>query len=139
MFYCSHCKRKLPKLTGNGGTGYAVKSNGHKICYDCCAIKDAEYMHDKGKITLYLTLLDDGYSRVVRSYHTRGKIINWPGTLSFPCRVRRKVNTHNFAGTRYDVWFRGPDGFNWYGVTYGENTQLCHCKRTKDKWIKEMN
>lgn len=57
--------------------------------------------------------------------------MNWPGSLEFRCWTR--TGNHNIARTRYDVWFYGPDGYIWYGVTYGEDTQLCHCKRTKKK------
>lgn len=56
---------------------------------------------------------------------------NWPHTLVF--RAHGQVGRHNIAGKRYDVWFNGPDGYEWHGVTYGDWTQLCHCKRTKRK------
>ena len=71
-------------------------------------------MTEHGRIMLYLS---------------NGEVMNWPGTLRFPAHVRK--GRHNIAGSRYDVWFAGPDGFQWHGVQYGDNTQICHCKRTK--------
>jgi hypothetical protein len=53
----------------------------------------------------------------------------WPGTLKIRCGVR--TGRHNIAGKRYDVWFVGPDGKNWHGVTYGDNTQICRVRRLK--------
>jgi hypothetical protein len=47
--------------------------------------------------------------------------------------VGRTTGRHNIAGVRYDVWFRGPDGHVWWGVQYGDMTQICHCKRTKEE------
>ena len=35
------------------------------------------------------------------------------------------------AGIRYDCWFRF-EGFWWWGVRYGNNTEIVHCKRTKE-------
>jgi hypothetical protein len=74
-------------------------------------------MKDEGRITLYLT--DDG------------RVTNWPNSLSFKGHVSK--GRHNIAGTRYDVWFTGPDGHRWHGTQYGDNTQICHCKRTKER------
>lgn len=55
---------------------------------------------------------------------------NWSGGLSFPCITMHK-GSHNIARVRYDVTFRGPDGKQWRGTTYGDNTQICHCRRLK--------
>jgi predicted lipoprotein len=55
------------------------------------------------------------------------EVSNWPGTLKMRAHVR--VGNHNMARNRYDAWFTGPDGQQWHGVTIGDNTQLCHCKR----------
>lgn len=97
-------------------TGYGRDKDGNRHCYECCAKNDREAMIRDGRATLYLT--DKG-------------ITNWPGSLRFrhgPIREGR----HNIAGSRYDTWFAGPDGFTWHAVQYGENTQICHCKRTRE-------
>ena len=97
-------------------TGYGLNPiDGKRSCYKCCAAIDATYMKEKGRIALYLT---------------ESGVTNWPGSLSFPVLARTKGG-HNIAQSRYDVWFRGPDNFIWHGVQYGENTQICHCRRTK--------
>jgi len=127
-FTCSVCKRHLPgNPPGHFTLGYARKGpKGPKVCYDCCAMKDAEWMCDKGHITLYL---DESSSR--------WWVTNWPGSLAFPSSMQSSHGRHNISGTRSDVWFRGPDGFMWWGVSYGDNdTQTCHCRRTKQRWAR---
>ena len=112
-------------------TGYGVNENSETFCYSCCAENDREYMKEHGKITLYLTINREIVCNVGRKWFD-GKVGNWPDSLSFPCRV--KQGNHNIAGTRYDVWFNGPNGRVWHGVQYGDMTQLCYCKQTKEKW-----
>lgn len=79
-FYCSACHSTKP-VAITGGTGYATKSNGEKVCYKCCAIEDIRYMNDNGRTTLY--------------YDGR-KITNWPGSLEFRA-IRYKEGKHNIA------------------------------------------
>jgi hypothetical protein len=62
-------------------------------------------------------------------YYTGDEVINWPGTLRIPVDYS-SAGRHNIAGTRTDVWFRFG-GAEWHGVTYGEMTQIVHCKRKK--------
>ena len=79
-FTCSKChKDKTHNVKGSCGvTGYAIREDGSKICYDCCAIEDSEYMTETGRITLYLTGdLETG------GRFTPTEISNWPGTLKF--------------------------------------------------------
>jgi hypothetical protein len=76
-------------------------------------------MERTGRATLYLTTKPDGAA----------EITNWPGSLRFTGRYTK--GAHNIARTRYDVWFYGPDKTAWYGVQYGENTQIAHCRRVK--------
>jgi hypothetical protein len=114
-FKCSRCEQVKPVQT-EGGTGYALQDNGAPVCYACCAELDKEYMREHGKISLYLADRD---------------VTNWPGSLRFPVWSIKK-SPHNIARWRYDAWFNGPDGHVWHGVQYGENTQLIHCKRTKE-------
>ena len=86
-FYCSTCKTHKPLLTDSAGTGYAIKRNGYKVCYACCADEDIKQMAKDGSITLYL----EGH-----------EVINWPGTLRFQI-THSRTSWHNFAGV---------DGFN---------------------------
>jgi hypothetical protein len=98
-------------------------------------------MLETGRATLYLTLNEvnpmrpnrhlDGVSSI---YHDgTAHVGNWPGSLQFKLYPRVKVGYHNVAGRRYDVWFPGPDGFVWHGTQFGDMTQICHCKRTKER------
>ena len=123
-FDCADCGEHKVHVnpTGNGGVGYArVSEDGieKKVCYDCCGKRDLVQMEAEGRIALYLVKRE-------------GKqiVVNWPGTLSFPVRYSR-TGRHNIAGTREDVWFTGPDGREWWGVSYGQWTQICRCKRLK--------
>lgn len=112
-------------------SGYGQDSEGKKYCYACCAERDKEAMRTDGRITLYLSKVGahDKSQRAFIAQHY--KISNWPGTLTIePTKV--EIGRHNIAGTRYNVWFVF-EGDWWYGVQYGENTQLLHCKRTKEK------
>lgn len=88
-----------------------------KVCFACCGKRDRASLVTDTIATLYLST-------------NPTCVANWPGTLSIPCTVRR--GRHNIAGCRYDVWFTGPDGRRWHGVTYGDNTQLCHCRKLAD-------
>lgn len=116
QFKCSHCKQVKPVQT-SGGTGYGYIDD-KPVCYECCGAADRASMLETGRATLYLTRTDGAYS-----------VTNWPGTMRLAAGV--KVGRHNIAGRRYDAWFTGPDGKPWHGVTYGDNTQICHCKRLK--------
>lgn len=80
-------------------------------------------MRETGKAALYLIKVET---------QSGFQLTNFGGKLVFvvPFITHGK---HNIARTRIDIWFRGPDGFIWWGVSYGKNTQLCHCKRTKQK------
>lgn len=92
------------------------------VCYACCAKHDHEQASETGRATLYLSGTSGRY-----------KISNWPGSLEYQVMSVRK-GRHNIARTRYDVRFNGPDESgalvaDWYGVQYGENTQILHCRR----------
>jgi hypothetical protein len=132
FFVCGRCGEVLPVQT-EGGTGYAYETeNGPPVCYACCGEIDRARMIETGRAVLYLThnRASGNYSNTFGQY-VDGKVSNWPGTLNFPARVR--IGRHNIAGRRYDVWFNGPDGYEWHGVQYGDNSQLTHSKRTKTK------
>ena len=100
-------------------TGYGTYNDDKTYCYTCCAKRDRKAMIETGRATLYLV-----------KHSVNESVVNWPGSLSFPVRSIH-IGHHNIAGKRYDVWFIGPDGSKWHGVTYGNHTQLCHCKRVK--------
>ena len=126
-FACVDCHAIKEAKTNHCGTGYADCPDG-KVCYDCCAARDEKFMTEHGKITMYLTLQQCELRGTYRPMRN-STIPNWPGTLRFVGIVR--TGRHNMAGKRYDVWFSDNDGKKWHGVTYGDNTQLCHCKRLK--------
>jgi len=96
--------------------GYGIYEN-KTYCFPCCAENDRRAMESTGKATLYLV---------------NSEVTNWPSSLRFPVFCSR-TGKHNIAGKRYDVWFQDRKGTTWYGVTYGGNTQICHCQRTKSK------
>ena len=129
-FKCIDCKQTKP-IQKEGGTGYATLKNNHKVCYACVAERDKKDMIQTGRAILYLSEVKEpkfgGVNNVTGGRHW--KISNWPGTLSFPAYV--STGRHNIARTRYDARFTGPDGKKWWGVQYGENTQIIRCKRLK--------
>ncbi len=96
-------------------TRYGRDKQDRIVCYSCCAILDRIDMSQHGDTVLYLS---------------NNEVTNWPGSLRFPVNYWRK-GKHNIARNRYDVWFKGPDGFVWHGVQYGDYTHLCHCKKTR--------
>jgi len=117
---CGHTIAK-PDPAKFCGVGYGVDNAGKTSCYECCGKQDLAQMEKDGKTWLYLTRDATG-----------GKLTNRPGTLVFfPSRIKK--SGHNMAGSRYDVWFTDKQGRAWHGVNYGENTQICHCKRMKAK------
>ena len=131
-FKCMDCGQTFPILT-NGGTGYACLPNpappDNRICYPCCAVRDRASMIETGRAVLYLTT-EPNLTPAGNSHGETGTVSNWPGSLKIKTGPV-KVGHHNMAGKRYDVWFTGPDGKDWHGVQYGENTQICHCRRVK--------
>lgn len=120
-FHCVDCGQDKPVHTGTGGTGYG-QYGGKKVCYACAAKRDAAYMTENGKISLYLSKDEQG----------NWKVTNWPGSLSFDAFNITK-GRHALAKTKIDVDFRGPDGQLWHGTQYGENTQIVHTRRVKGR------
>lgn len=119
-FLCSDCKAFKPIPLDGCGTGYARDNSDNLICYQCAGKRDEAEMVASGKAVLYLSHHGgDGW-----------RVTNWPGTLSIrPQSVQS--GRHNFARTRKDVWFIGPDQARWHGVQLGEFSQICRCKRLK--------
>ncbi len=118
MFVCKVCGESKLVRTGGGGTGYASRENGDKVCYACCADEDRAYMREHGKIMLYLGIGD--------------AVSNWSGTLIIrPDRVRRSFGWgFGRAYRRVDVWF-SFEGATWYGRQQGDFNQVLHCRRIK--------
>lgn len=123
-FKCVDCHEALP-VKENGGTGYAErrKADEHglagKVCYECCGKSDRRDLETKDRAVLYLNKKDG-----------RWVVSNWPGTLVFSARVRK--GSHNWAKTRLDCWFEDHTGRTWWGVSYGEYTELAHCRKLKE-------
>jgi hypothetical protein len=110
MCDCGHLESEHSDIT----RGYGTDANGKTRCYDCCAEEDKRIMREDGRTYLYLD--------------TKNKTVsNWPGSFKAAINYMR-TGRHNIAGKRYDVWF-SFEGQQWHGVTYGDNTQICHCKR----------
>ena len=116
---CEGCGTECQSKGGAAGYG---TSNGKRYCYQCCAQIDRDEMdkaaQERGRFTLYLVKRNDSWF-----------VENWPGTLSFPARIR--WGRHNIAGKRTDAWFTDHAGRPWHGVQIGEWTQLCHCRPVK--------
>jgi hypothetical protein len=93
-----------------------------RLCIHCTSALEKTWMLEHGRTCLYLHEED----------HVPARVSDWRSLLNFPV-LRYRFGGHNIAGTRTDVWFKGPDNFLWWGVLYGQNTQLAHCKRTKNK------
>ena len=136
---CDRCDKEI----GKSAYGKLGKLGNKVHCFDCCADIDRQSMIDTGNskhLPLYLSvhgryLKPLPVSQQAKVQYFKGVVTNWPASLSFNCDVKLTRGGHNIAGTRYDVWFNGPDGYIWHGVNYGENTMVCHCKRTKQKAV----
>lgn len=88
----------------------------------CAAERQRRDMIDTGRAVLYLP----GDPRL--SWRVR----DWTNFMSFRV-VRYNISRHNMAGRRVDVWFPGPDGYVWHGYRVGQNTEICHCRRTQER------
>lgn len=122
-FICSQCGKTKAKDATSCGTGYGTNAKGDKICYQCIGendTRDFEGAQVGQKFTMYLTK---------NSVTGENEVTNWPG--SFRAQVQRlHTGKHNIAGKRYDAYFK-VRGNQFHGVTYGDNTQICHVKRIK--------
>lgn len=129
IYSCATCHEEiLPIVRNDDGSypitnGYGYDHEGNKHCYSCCAAQDKAAMIANGKYVLYLC------EQKNKAY----RVTNWPNSLSFHVMNVSK-SWHNMARVRYDVWFVGPDCHIWHGYQVGDNTQICHVKRTKEIW-----
>ncbi|HEC72600.1 MAG: hypothetical protein ACTSW7_00590 [Candidatus Thorarchaeota archaeon] len=125
-FECPICKKTKPISTSGVGTGYGKNVAGETICYDCCGKLDLQRMEDaKPGDRVHLYLNTEKHPRVVS---------NWPGSLKLNCYASSN-GSHNIAGTREDVWFGNDEIGHWWGVQYGEYTQICHCTKLKRRSV----
>ena len=118
---CFICKKEIVSDNSSCGTGYGRDANNNKVCYACCGERDKQYMRDHNKMTLYFSMPSD---------KRLAKVSNWPESLVWE-NVSYTVGGHNWGLNRYDCWF-WFEGFEWHGVCYGDNTQILHCKKTKN-------
>lgn len=136
---CAKCHKAIPVKPGLF-PGYSIwrdpDGNPAYVCEKCCSGVEARAAHETGRATLYLTEKSDAFSYKASDFPTPqptfsrriGFVSNFPGLIKRRCIIKK--GSHNIAGTRYDVWFRWM-GAEWHGVQYGENTQICHCRRLK--------
>jgi len=112
-------------------TGYGIDAEGKKLCYACCAERDKKTMTEESSITIYLSYDKAGYGGFHKAFGEwfKGRVTNWPGSLEIKASIHK--GRHNVSTTRYDCWFIGPDGKTWYGVQYGEFTQVVHCRKLR--------
>jgi hypothetical protein len=105
--------------------GYARRAvDDVKVCYDCATAGELAAMHESGRATLYLNDFNrrpDG-----------NNVSNWIGGFRFPV-ASMSYGRHNITGFRVDVWFRDDRGKVWHGTQYGKDTQLVHCRRSKER------
>lgn len=137
-FNCDACAREITQEVGahsNGvpiTTGYASEDDGKKICYNCVSARAD--MIETGRATLYLSYDQPNGGFKTRGWYfvKNGKVGNWPSSLTFAV-AGVLVGHHNIAGRVYNFDFTGPDGLQWYGKSYGDNTQIAHCRRYKNQ------
>ena len=127
---CGHVPSPHPEFT----TGYGSDAERNTYCYECCAQRERQSMIETGSATLYLVKrpVPDSVRPVSEAW--QWWVTDWPGTLAFQAVALHK-GRHNIARVRYDFSFRGPDGFWWRGTSYGDNTQIAHCRRTKERTL----
>ena len=87
-------------------------------CPTCDKLWLDTYMQRAHRVTLYLVQRDK------QLY-----LNNWTGELEIKID-HWKYGKHNMVGKVTHVWFKHA-GIVWHGVNYGDDTQLCHCKKTK--------
>jgi Zn finger protein HypA/HybF involved in hydrogenase expression len=128
-FKCHGCGKTVSFQTED--YTYAKDDEGNTYCYTCGAILDMKSMNEMGKATLFLVeehpVVDSAGFDFSKQYH----VVNWNHTLKFKV-YSVSLSIHNFGLLRTDVWFVF-NGHVWHGYSIGDNTQLCHCKRTKKK------
>jgi len=77
-------------------------------------------MREHGRTLLYDATVKGGLT----------ELTDWPGKLRILVRYS-KHGHHNIARWQYFYWFEFEDR-KWFGVRYGDNTQIVHCRRLKN-------
>jgi hypothetical protein len=134
IFRCGDCGAEKPVFNNYQTNYFYLSGTDVPLCADCSANHQKQTMINTGKACLYLVFNPNevpDFNPQIHCCNHGWSVIDVSGKLRFKASVHK--GRHNIARTRYDVWFRGPDGWWWYGVTYGDNTQICHCRRTKQK------
>lgn len=117
--------------------GYAIAPDGRHICYTCAGAWELNDALEHGSAVFYLTNNHSySYLRDSMGHYVKpgdAKITNWSGTVAFKI-LYMKVNYHNWAAYRVDVWFKDIMGDYWWGRQYGNFSELCYCRRIKKMW-----
>lgn len=130
---CDCCGLPIVRKIDRIGTGYALTDDNKKICYSCCGKQDKlrlQHAEIGDKFVFYLCKSKDSPTGYV--------LTNWPGTFRHYVRVQE--GRHRSAGIRRDFWFQIYDLDScrvkyFYGVQYGDNTELAHIKCIKGKRV----
>jgi len=130
-FTCVRCNKTISIIPGNIGTGYAYNEQREKVCYTCCAEIEKEFMRKHGRIQLFMNINDHPKKAWGYPYGIAGRVTNWAESLSFPV-LQINISRHNFARVRYDGHFVF-EGYYWHVFKCGDNTDICHCKKTKER------
>lgn len=119
-----------------------------RLCDKCTALHAYKVLTETGKVNLYLTMHqtysqpDDtkGWKLAQRPdgghfWYKDLKVEHGIPMLWFIPHIF-KVGRHNLSRWRYDVSFWVPNWTTkkldlWVGVNYGDNSQVCRCRRTK--------
>ena len=111
-FRCEGCGETKAVQT-SGGTGFATAPNGDVVCYGCCGWLDIAAMLDGKPTALYWST-------------GQATAQNWPGSLKLvvtgTSRTSRVVVGGRFMGYKRTVYFTGPAGSRWSGVSYETGT-----------------
>jgi hypothetical protein len=115
-----------------GGTGYAIKPDGVRVCYPCAAAAERADMIRDGRATLYLANGDGQPVNPSQRDPAAWKLGNWTGHLAFAlseCQPYRHPFSHSRRGG-IAFRFRGPDGAEWHG-RHDADHQLVTVRRCK--------
>jgi hypothetical protein len=115
-----------------GGTGYAIKPDGVRICYPCAATAERADMIREGRGVLYLSNAKGQPVNPSQHDPAAWHLGNWTGHLAFPlseCQPYQHPFSHSRRGG-IAFRFRGPDGAEWHGRHDAEH-QLVTVRRCK--------
>ena len=138
--WCSRCRCYLtaPMVGYYGPRTYTVVQHGRTvryICYICQASSDRDRMIRRGQIRLQLQYISEGWGWKIRLNPESYIIRNDSGLVIFrPHRI--KIGNHLL---RYDVWFDGPDRYEWHGSAIGNISSTLYCKRISKEVKRESH